>query len=109
METAERFERVINAAKDAAKALKDAGREIGGFTKFLAKYIEESGAVFPICKVGDQVYIPDQFGRIEAEIDRIEITEDGIRERGSHGALLDQDGIYAELYRSQFASVCLRI
>lgn len=79
METAERFERVINAAKDAAKALKDAGREIGGFTKFLAKYIEESGAVLPICKVGDKVYIPDQFGRIEAEIDRIEITEDGIR------------------------------
>lgn len=79
METAERFERVINAAKDAAKALKDAGSEIGGFTKFLAKYIEESGAVFPICKVGDKVYIPDQFGRIEAEIDRIEITEDGIR------------------------------
>lgn len=78
MEATERFERVINAAKDAAKALKDAGREIGGFTKFLAKYIEESGAVLPVCKVGDKVYIPDQFGRIEAEITRIEITKDGI-------------------------------
>lgn len=39
----------------------------------------EKGIIVPVCKVGAKVYIPDQFGRIEAEIDRIEITEDGIR------------------------------
>ena len=39
----------------------------------------EKGIIVPVCNVGAKVYIPDQFGRIEAEIDRIEITEDGIR------------------------------
>lgn len=38
----------------------------------------EKGIIVPVCKVGAKVYIPDQFGRIEAEIDRIEITDDGI-------------------------------
>lgn len=38
----------------------------------------EKGIIVPVCKVGAKVYIPDQFGRIEAEIEHIEITEDGI-------------------------------
>lgn len=40
----------------------------------------ENGAVIVLpCKVGDKVFIPDDFGRIEAEIEIIEITEREVR------------------------------
>jgi ATP-binding cassette subfamily B protein len=32
------------------------------------------------------------------------ITDEGIKERGSHSALLSEGGIYASLYQSQFAN-----
>ena len=35
----------------------------------------------------------------------IVITEDGIKERGSHECLLEENGIYKELYESQFKEV----
>ena len=44
----------------------------------IADHLLESGVIVPQFNVGDTVYIPDQFGRIDAEIERIEITERGL-------------------------------
>ena len=43
-----------------------------------ADHLLANGVIVPICNVGSKVYIPDRFGRIDAEIERIEITERGL-------------------------------
>lgn len=35
----------------------------------------------------------------------IVLTADGVEERGSHGELLEKEGLYAELYRAQFSDL----
>ena len=44
----------------------------------IVDHLLSAGVIVPKVKVGDTVYIPDDFGRIDAEIDRIEITESGL-------------------------------
>lgn len=46
--------------------------------EFVAGHLLAEGVIVPKVKVGDVVYIPDDFGRIDAEIERIEITERGL-------------------------------
>ena len=35
---------------------------------------------------------------------RVVLTEEGIQEEGTHKDLLEQNGLYAQLYNSQFAA-----
>jgi len=74
----------VNERDHALNAIYPVLKDVLGHTPLrtadkLVTALLEKGIIVPVCNVGAKVYIPDQFGRIEAEIDRIEITEDGIR------------------------------
>ncbi|MBQ9747876.1 MAG: ABC transporter ATP-binding protein [Clostridia bacterium] len=57
-----------------------------------------------LCRGRTTIVVAHRLSTVKNADEIVVITEDGIRERGSHSELLDQDGIYAELYRSQFAN-----
>jgi len=56
-----------------------------------------------LCHGRTTIVVAHRLSTVKNADEIIVITEDGIHERGSHAALLEQNGIYAELYRSQFA------
>ena len=58
-----------------------------------------------LCRGRTTIVVAHRLSTVKNADEIVVITEDGIRERGSHTALLSENGIYAELYRSQFAGV----
>ena len=56
-----------------------------------------------LCKGRTTIVVAHRLSTVKNADEIVVITEDGIRERGSHQQLLAQKGIYAELYQSQFA------
>ncbi len=58
-----------------------------------------------LCRGRTTIVVAHRLSTVKNADEIIVITDEGIRERGSHAALLEKNGIYAELYRSQFASV----
>ena len=57
-----------------------------------------------LCHGRTTIVVAHRLSTVKNADEIVVITEDGIRERGSHSSLLEQNGIYAELYRSQFAT-----
>ncbi len=56
-----------------------------------------------LCKGRTTIVVAHRLSTVKNADEIVVIAEEGIKERGNHAALLEQDGIYAELYRSQFA------
>ncbi len=56
-----------------------------------------------LCKGRTTVVVAHRLSTVKNADEIVVIAEEGIKERGSHNELLEKDGIYAELYRSQFA------
>ena len=56
-----------------------------------------------LCKGRTTIVVAHRLSTVKNADEIVVITEDGIRERGSHAELLELGGIYAELYQSQFA------
>ena len=58
-----------------------------------------------LCRGRTTIVVAHRLSTVKNADEIIVITEEGIQERGSHAALLEENGIYAALYHSQFASV----
>jgi ATP-binding cassette subfamily B protein len=58
-----------------------------------------------LCKGRTTIVVAHRLSTVKNADEIVVIAEEGIRERGSHSALLEKGGIYAELYQSQFAHV----
>ena len=58
-----------------------------------------------LCRGRTTIVVAHRLSTVKNADEIVVMTDEGIRERGSHSALLEAGGIYAELYRSQFASV----
>ena len=78
-------ERIIELMKKTVVGMEN-GHKVLAETIWLPSVFEtmadtlfSNGVIVPPCKVGDKVFIPDNFGRIEAEIEIIEITEREVR------------------------------
>ena len=56
-----------------------------------------------LCHGRTTIVVAHRLSTVRNADEIVVITEDGIRERGSHDFLLEKNGMYAELYRSQFA------
>ena len=56
-----------------------------------------------LCRGRTTIVVAHRLSTVKNADEIVVITEDGICERGSHTELLDLDGMYAALYRSQFA------
>jgi ATP-binding cassette subfamily B protein len=56
-----------------------------------------------LCRGRTTIVVAHRLSTVKNADEIVVITEDGICERGSHNELLDLDGMYAALYRSQFA------
>ena len=57
-----------------------------------------------LCKGRTTLIVAHRLSTVKNADEIIVITDEGIKERGSHEQLLDIDGIYAGLYNSQFKS-----
>lgn len=58
-----------------------------------------------LCRGRTTVVVAHRLSTVKNADEIVVITDEGIRERGNHSELLQKNGIYAALYRSQFASV----
>nr|WP_312578193.1 ABC transporter ATP-binding protein [Sedimentibacter sp.] len=58
-----------------------------------------------LCKGRTTVVVAHRLSTIKNADEIIVITSSGIHERGSHNQLIEADGIYAELYNSQFKNI----
>ena len=58
-----------------------------------------------LCKGRTTIVVAHRLSTVKNADEIVVIAEEGIKERGSHNVLLEKDGIYAELYKSQFAHV----
>ncbi len=56
-----------------------------------------------LCKGRTTIVVAHRLSTVKNADEIVVIAEEGIKERGSHAVLLEENGIYAELYRSQFA------
>ncbi len=56
-----------------------------------------------LCKGRTTIVVAHRLSTVKNADEIVVIAEEGIRERGSHSVLLEKNGIYAELYKSQFA------
>ena len=56
-----------------------------------------------LCKGRTTIVVAHRLSTVRNADEIVVITEDGIKERGSHEALIAKGGMYAELYQSQFA------
>ena len=56
-----------------------------------------------LCRGRTTLVVAHRLSTVRNADEIVVITEDGIRERGSHESLLEENGMYADLYRSQFA------
>ena len=56
-----------------------------------------------LCKGRTTIVVAHRLSTVKNADEIVVITEDGIKERGSHKELLAYGGMYAELYQSQFA------
>ena len=56
-----------------------------------------------LCKGRTTIVVAHRLSTVKNADEIIVITDEGIKERGSHSALLQEGGIYAKLYESQFA------
>ncbi len=61
-------------------------------------------ALDELCRGRTTIVVAHRLSTVKNADEIVVIAEEGIRERGSHTALLEKGGIYAELYRSQFAN-----
>ena len=57
-----------------------------------------------LCKGRTTIVVAHRLSTVKNADEIVVITDDGIKERGSHSALLSEGGIYASLYQSQFAN-----
>ncbi len=55
-----------------------------------------------LCRGRTTIVVAHRLSTVKNADEIIVITDDGIAERGSHGQLLAQGGLYADLYQSQF-------
>ena len=58
-----------------------------------------------LCKGRTTIVVAHRLSTVKNADEIVVITDEGIKERGSHGELLKLGGLYAELYESQFAAV----
>ena len=58
-----------------------------------------------LCRGRTTIVVAHRLSTVKNADEIVVITDEGIHERGNHAELLEKDGIYAALYRSQFASV----
>ena len=58
-----------------------------------------------LCRGRTTIVVAHRLSTVKNADEIVVMTDEGIQERGSHSVLLEAGGIYAELYRSQFASV----
>lgn len=58
-----------------------------------------------LCKGRTTLIVAHRLSTIKNADEIIVIDEEGIRERGSHASLMAQNGIYTDLYNSQFANL----
>ena len=58
-----------------------------------------------LCRGRTTIVVAHRLSTVKNADEIVVITDEGIHERGNHSELLQKDGIYAALYRSQFASV----
>jgi ATP-binding cassette subfamily B protein len=56
-----------------------------------------------LCRGRTTIVVAHRLSTVKNADEIVVITEEGIRERGSHAVLLEKDGMYAALYRSQFS------
>ncbi len=56
-----------------------------------------------LCKGRTTIVVAHRLSTVKNADEIVVIAEEGIKERGSHKFLLEKGGIYADLYRSQFA------
>ena len=74
----EKKKSILRLIKEAESTFASTGKSLLDIEDYVAEYLAAKGVIAPICKVGDKVFIPDRFGRIEAEIESIEITQRGL-------------------------------
>ncbi len=58
-----------------------------------------------LCKGRTTIVVAHRLSTVKNADEIVVIADEGIKEKGNHAALLEQNGIYAELYKSQFAHV----
>ena len=56
-----------------------------------------------LCKGRTTIVVAHRLSTVKNADEIVVIAEEGIKEKGTHKALLEKGGIYAELYQSQFA------
>ncbi len=56
-----------------------------------------------LCKGRTTIVVAHRLSTVKHADEIVVIAEEGIKERGAHEELLEKNGIYAELYKSQFA------
>ena len=60
-------------------------------------------ALDELCRGRTTLIVAHRLSTIQGADKIVVLTEEGIQEEGSHRELLERDGLYARLYRSQFA------
>ncbi len=58
-----------------------------------------------LCKGRTTIVVAHRLSTVKNADEIVVIADEGIKEKGTHTALLEKGGIYAELYKSQFAHV----
>ena len=61
-------------------------------------------ALDELCRGRTTLIVAHRLSTIQGADKIVVLTEEGIQEEGSHRELLEQDGLYARLYNSQFAA-----
>lgn len=60
-------------------------------------------ALDELCRGRTTLVVAHRLSTIKGADKIVVLTEEGIREEGTHGELLEKGGLYARLYNSQFA------
>ncbi len=58
-----------------------------------------------LCKGRTTIVVAHRLSTVKNADEIVVIADEGIKEKGTHAALLEKGGMYAELYKSQFAHV----
>lgn len=73
-------DRLVALIKEAERNFSDTSRPVLDIEEYVADHLLANGVIVPLVRLEQKVYMPDdEWGRIEAVVENIEITHSGVR------------------------------